>query len=240
MTAATPSLRTLPAITLPEVPTRRTLRVCALFGLGVELGDADDGAARAADSAATLRAHLAPGRVVLVTGPSGSGKSRMVRSLVTAIARDPAAICVRPRPGHSAPVLSCASAVDAIKGDLTRSLGVLAAAGLADARVLTTPAQFLSDGQQQRLALAIAIDRAERLLALGRQVVLVADEFAMTLDAHTAQSVAHAASRWARRSGAALVVAAAREDLVEHLEPDVVAACALEGGVDFVTRADQP
>lgn len=238
MSPASAASQTLPAITLPEVPTRRTLRVCALFGLGVEVGRGDDGGQRAARGAAELCAHLAPGRVALVTGPSGSGKSRMVRVLVASIARDPGAVCVRPRPIRASLCQPGASAVDAIKGDLTRSLGVLAAAGLADARVLTTPAELLSDGQQQRLSLAIAIDRAERLLALGRRVVLAADEFAMSLDAHTAQSVARAAGRWARRSGSALVVAAAREDLLGHLDPDVVATCAPEGSVGFTTRAN--
>lgn len=235
----------LPTLVLPAVPTRRALRTCALFGLGVRVGEDDAGADHAERDGARLAALLASrgaapgheGAVALVTGPSGSGKSRLARALGRRVAADAGSVCVRPPraiESMPAPHGTADSPVDRIKGDLTRALGVLSAAGLADAHALATPTRVLSDGQRQRLALAIAMDRAERLLALGRRVTLIADEFAMTLDAHTAQSVAHAAARWARRVGCTLVAAAAREHLDDHLRPDITVRCALGGRAEFV------
>ena len=149
-----------------------------------------------------------PGAVTLVTGPSGSGKSTLLRML--ARARRKAVVAPDPR------TLRPSCAVEQVGATCDDALRILALAGLSDAPAVLTPADRLSEGERARLALAVAMDTAERTNA---SLVLV-DEFCSVLDARLATSVARCFARWVRSTRKGAVVATARDDLIERLSPD--------------------
>lgn len=208
--------------------SERLLRALAPFGItpadgpGTRL-DADRRTAEAVGG--VLRAigpdprptsRPGPGMVVLATGPSGSGKTCLVRELMR---REPCAAVHRMRlePGR-------AIAEHRATLDLPAWLGVLSRAGLADARLLATPAGKLSDGERARLRLALGIAAAEA--APGAWLVI--DECCSTLDRDTAAGVASAVRRWATRSGRRVLAASAHADLVRLLGPDLVVRCSVD------------
>src|SRR5438046_572595 len=128
-------------------PVRRSLATAAvadLFGLA----DAEPPHVVAEDVALDVR----PGDVVLFVGPSGSGKSSLLRAAGEQLAAADAAALVLP----DLPL------ADALPGPLEERLDRLAACGLSEARLLLrTPAE-LSDGQRYRFRLALALASRER------------------------------------------------------------------------------
>ncbi len=198
-------------------PSETMLRVAEMFGIGVDESyevTLYDG----------LRLDVRPGDVVFVTGPSGGGKSVLVRRLEEAI---------RAAAGPGARVVDLAAidlpagrpVIDLMRKPLERALRVLSLAGLADAFSLLRTAAELSDGQRYRLRLARAVDA---LLAEAdgppppEWRVLVADEFCSTLDRLCARAVAYRARRLASTEGVTVLAASAHDDLVEDLAPDVL------------------
>ena len=183
-------------------------------GFRIPLGHA---AARAAVAA------LRPGRVVLLTGPSGSGKSTLLREIVRRlrlVGRRVAVSGARPIPARQ-------RVIDMPAGSLARALTVLGQAGLAEAGPLLRRNTDLSEGQRHRLSLALATARCR-----GRHAVLVADEFAATLDRETAMGLAVSLARWARREQFALLLATSHDDVASWLTPDLVVTTALDAAPD--------
>ncbi len=208
-------------------PSERVLAVAALFGLGA---DPD----RTVSVGGEVRLEVRPGDVVFLTGPSGTGKSVLLTALVEAMRCDapPAFLADLAAAG----VPPDATILDGLPGDLKSALGVLSAAGLADALAwLRRPAE-LSDGQRWRLGLAHAL----AVLAAaprGRPRVLVADEFASTLDRACARAVAYRVRRLADREGLTVLAATAHDDVAADLAPDVLVRTA-PGEAACVTYAD--
>ncbi|MEQ9460958.1 MAG: ATP-binding cassette domain-containing protein [Phycisphaeraceae bacterium] len=176
---------------------------------------------------------LASGQVTFLTGPSGSGKSTLLRAVRQALCEqaveliDLAALPTWPdRPlaeGFPAP----------LPDDLDKTAGWLSRAGLAEAALLLRRPGELSEGQRFRLELAYALALAE----VGEGfAVIVADEFAATLDRLTAKHVAMTVRRWMRRSSCALVVATTHDDLLEALTPDTLIELTAAGQVEVLTR----
>ena len=134
-------------------PTERALGVAEMFGLGLD--ESYEVALYAG-----LVVDVRPGDVVFVTGPSGSGKSVLLRCLVEAMrAAEPAARIVdladpgAPGPPAGVPV------IEGLPAEFEEALRLASTAGLADAFVLLRPPEELSDGQRWRLRLAHALAR---------------------------------------------------------------------------------
>ncbi|MFN0010376.1 MAG: GNAT family N-acetyltransferase [Phycisphaerales bacterium] len=212
----------------PSRPSDRALRAAALFGLAIEWRTTPAHRPHArhwARAAADILRALRTGGIVFITGPSGGGKSTLLRALSVHLAARGANIeWVRSRRARRAVPL-----IDTVPGSLRARLGALAHAGLAEPRLWNVPTTHLSEGQHARSALARAIARCPRH-ATG--TTLLADEFCSPLDRITAWCVAASLARWARAAPARLViVATAHDDLIEPLRPDVLVHVSLTGHV---------
>lgn len=178
---------------------------------------------------------LSSGRVVLLVGPSGSGKSTMLRAIVRRLR------LLGRRVALAGKVQGSKRVIDMPTGPLARALDTLGRAGLAEAGPLLRTPGDLSEGQRHRLSLALAIARCRP--SHRRQCVLVADEFAATLDRETAMGVAASLARWARRDPTnrfGLLVATAHDDVREWLAPDLVVTTTLDSSPVTSVNTPQP
>ncbi len=235
-------------------------------------------------AAAALDRALRAGGVAFITGPSGGGKSTLLRALQARLRlNNTPCVVVRShgtkhgfRSAKGGGTSERARAVlDTIAGPLAARLGTLARAGLADTRVWSQTVGSLSDGQRSRAELARAMAACERRCENGCRgtrrrgvchatskrlashgsaataastvrrhriappATLIADEFCSTLDRTTAWCVAASVARWAREgAGRRVVVAAANDDVLEPLGPDVLVHMGLDGRVMQVVRGN--
>ncbi len=198
-------------------PSSRLLRACAGFGVGVRRRP------RARLQADGVASHLlevcGPGNIVLLSGPSGSGKSRLLmRARRAASTLDVHMINAGPPCARSGTILDC------LPGTLDEAIGALASAGLADVGVLARTPRELSEGERWRFGLACAMLRARQ----HPRAVIVCDEWCSTLDRPAARGVCITAQRWIRRERiAGLLCATAHEDVVRWLGADLVVDCSV-------------
>lgn len=167
-----------------------------------------------------------PGEIVLVTGPSGSGKSLLLDTIkLFALGNqppdDPDGVRIRGEvrstksnlgePRLCQPEIAPIDALDWLP--METALRLMAVAGLAEPQVLIRPAKTLSVGQKYRLSLALG-------LAEDVDLFLV-DEFCETLDQFSMAAVARHLRRETTSLGMATVVATSRADPVSFsLKPD--------------------
>lgn len=154
------------------------------------------------------RIRLEPGRIVLITGPSGSGKSVLLEAMYAACPpRDRLRL---EEIGLDAP----RSLIDCMETDFETSLRLLCQAGLGDVFTLLQRPARLSLGQQYRYRLARAL--------LDPRRYIFADEFCSLLDRTAARITAFRLRRAAAGSGKCFILATAHEDLLDDLRPDVI------------------
>lgn len=158
--------------------------------------------------APALAALARPG-VVLLTGPSGSGKSRRLEGLRRASAG-------RRVIDARTPTDNRRCAFDLLGATHEKALDALASAGLGEPALWLRPASWLSEGERARLALGVAMAAAQP------GDLVVCDEFASNLDRSTAQALSSAASRWAHRAGVTLLAATAHADARRFLRTSAV------------------
>jgi ABC-type lipoprotein export system ATPase subunit/GNAT superfamily N-acetyltransferase len=199
-------------------PIRRSFatgQVADLFGLS------DTEPAHAIADNVSLDIH--PGDLVLFTGPSGSGKS----SLLRAAGEQLKALDVMSLDLPEMPL------VDSLPGPVEARLNLLAACGLSEARLLLrTPAE-LSDGQRYRFRLAKAF-----ACASGSETrYLIADEFAANLDRTLAKVLAFNLRKLVTRIGIGMLFATTHEDLDADLRPNLHVRCLGDGDIRQV-RSD--
>lgn len=224
------------ALTRPSAvqPSPNVLAVAGMFGLGLDTH-------RDLTIIPPTTLTLAARQIVFITGPSGSGKSSLLRLTADALKSHAAARAIDlaaaiPRTAEHLPLVDTFA-----HQNLEGALRFLGLAGLNDAFILLRTPSELSDGQRCRLRLAHALaaagttprDRGDPL------VVLLADEFGATLDRLTASVIARNLRRLV--SGSAnlcLVAATTHDDLLESLEPDVLIEKHLGERLDVHTRGE--
>jgi uncharacterized protein len=157
------------------------------------------------------------GQIILFTGPSGSGKSSLLRAISEQVnALDAMSLSLPEVP-----------LIEALPGSLKERLDHLTACGLAEARILLRLPSELSEGQRYRFRLALA-------LATNSSGWLQADEFTATLDRTLAKVVAFNLCRRIDRQNQGILLATTHEDIVDDLQPDLWIRCHGEGRIEVI------
>jgi uncharacterized protein len=215
-------------------PSPHVLAVATMFGLGL-----DD--RRVMPVVPSARLELHGGQVVFVTGPSGGGKSSLLRCLSDALANRPGVHVIHfdrlPDPPPDRSLVDCFDGLP-----LRRVMAVLSLAGLNDAFVMLRRPDELSDGQRYRFRLARTLAMVESAAPPsfpGGLYIVLADEFGATLDRVTAHVIARNVRKWTRRAGnVSFIAATTHDDLLEPLEPDVLVHKGFGERMDVVTRSE--
>jgi hypothetical protein len=198
-------------IRYPVRPVRRSLvvgQVADLFGL--------DDSEREHAVAENVALDVRPTDLVLFTGPSGSGKSSLMREVARQLGATDA----------NALALPDVPLVEALPGTVEERLATLAGCGLSEARLLLRTPGELSDGQRYRFRTAFALATAKTPIVL--------DEFTAALDRTLAKVVAFNLRKAVTRSGVGVLAATTHEDVVEDLNPDVWVRCEGDGAIRVV------
>ena len=163
-----------------------------------------------------ISACLEPGRLVLITGASGSGKSSLLTHLEHLFA--PRTISVSTIHIPDAITVDCIPELDT-----QDALELLSRFGLGEVYTYLSPARKLSTGQQFRLRLAMAWART---LGCPLPKVLLCDEFATQLDHITAAVLGRLTRRQVSADGRICFVAAScHEEIARALKPDLIIHC---------------
>jgi ABC-type ATPase involved in cell division len=167
-----------------------------------------------------LSIPLASSQILFVTGPSGTGKSATLRCVAGQLA-DRAIWVSQQQPDSKSAI------VDQVAPDRppAKAISILTACGLGEPRLWLRRYADLSDGEQFRVRLAMAVGHA-----MARQVavksplasVLIADEFCAILHRRLARAMAYNLRKLITASGLSLIVATTHDDLQADLQPDLL------------------
>lgn len=193
-------------------------KVCRMFGLTVDR-------LRRNHADFTCRLQIDDGDIVYITGPSGAGKSVLLAELEKSIPlADRVNLAQIKLPKDK-------SLIDCIAGDFLSCLKTLSTAGLNDVFCILNQPANLSEGQQYRFRMAMA-------LALGKKFIF-ADEFCSNLDRITAAVISHNIHKFAKRNGVTFILAASHDDILLDLAPDVLVVQELSGKTQVIYKHRQ-
>lgn len=147
-----------------------------------------------------------PHQVTLITGPSGSGKSVLLRRLLSS--SDAVHVDASELPQHRGPIIETWPDVPAAEAARR-----LAAVGLGDPFTWARSIDQLSVGQRERFNLARLLQNPQGNLAI--------DEWLNGLDRTTARAVAWSTGRLLRRLGRGAIFVCCSDDVADDLCPDV-------------------
>lgn len=202
-------------------PSANVLQTACMFGLGVD-------AARMISVVPRTAIRLPQPGIVFITGPSGGGKSTILRLIAEACQqRGCNVISLNESAVQSLPDRPL---VDIFNQPLEQTTELLSRAGLGDAFVMLRCPQQLSDGQRYRLRLAMTMHAA------SNRSIIIADEFGAKLDRTTAMVIARHMRSWVRRIDCTFIAATTHDDLLEAFEPDVLIFKGLGEAIEVVTR----
>ena len=170
----------------------------------------------------TCRLEFNLGDIVYITGPSGTGKSLLLRELEKTIPADERINL------HDIDLPADKTLIECCSEDWLSSLRTLSIAGLNDVFcILNSPAN-LSAGQKYRFRLAKAIE--------SRKKFIFADEFCSNLDRISASVIAYNIQKHAKRLGATFVLASSHDDLLMDLQPDVLVIKDFSGKTEVIYK----
>ncbi|HWL92301.1 MAG TPA: hypothetical protein VNT79_02100 [Phycisphaerae bacterium] len=174
--------------------------------------------------ASNLCLTLQPGKIILLRGPSGSGKSSILEAVAD---RSTGAVWVGRNRGASNRAV-----VDLVAPGrpLATAMEILTVCGLGEPRLWVRQFRDLSDGERFRASLASAV--GEALNASPRPVILC-DEFTAILHRRLARALAHNLRKLISRHRLSLIAATAHDDVVDDLQPDQIVS--LKGPGEEVT-----
>lgn len=208
-------------------PTPHVLEVATMFGLGVDQN-------RPIQLIPDTTLDLSPGRLIFVTGASGSGKSTVLRLIQNQLKDHELAHTLS---FDHLPVIDDRPLVDVFPGrPLSEILRLLSLAGLNDAFVMLRKPSQLSDGQRYRLKLAQVMAMTGTKIRADQFNVILADEFCSTLDRTTAKALARNVRKWVTRTRVCFVAATTHDDLLEHLAPDTLIEKHLGESLDIIEK----
>lgn len=177
----------------PARQSVRTSQIRDAFGLPIQ--------AEAYPIAVNLELEIATDKITLFTGPSGSGKSSLLRAAADQMPHvDAAKLCLPDEP-----------LIETVGANTAEAIRQLTATGLGEAQIMLRKPSELSDGQRYRFLIALAVTK-------GQTVVL--DEFTATLDRKLAKVIAYNIRRTCDRSGKGFLIATTHEDIAEDLRPN--------------------
>jgi ABC-type ATPase with predicted acetyltransferase domain len=196
--------------------TSKVAQVCRMFGLTV------DRLRRNYTNAVRCQLQINDGDIVYITGPSGAGKSVLLCELERCILPADRVNLARIKLPPDKALIDC------IDGDFLSCLRMLSTAGLNDVFCIVNQPANLSEGQQYRFRLAMA-------LATGKKFIF-ADEFCSNLDRITAAVISHNIHKFAKRNSVAFILAASHDDILRDLAPDVLVVQELSGQTQVIYK----
>lgn len=195
--------------------TEKVAALCRMFGLTTD---------RLTKYKTTHECSLefGPGEIVLITGPSGSGKTVLLKELQKAIPPDDRINL------NQIDLPSDRTVIDCFDTDIVTSIRLLGTAGLSDVYRLVNQPANLSEGEQYRFRLAIAMSQ--------ETPYIFADEFCSNLDRLSAMAIGFKIWQFARKTGTTFILATAHDDFSLDLSPDVLVVTNTSGENQVIYR----
>ncbi len=196
----------------------KAAQVCRMFGLSI-----DRLTERCTTHSCTL--DINESDVVYITGPSGAGKSVLLRELEQSVPESDRINLAQIELPTDRILIDC------IQSDFLTSLRILSLAGLNDVYCILNRIGNLSEGQNYRFRLAMAL--------AAKKKFIFADEFCSNLDRITAAVISYNVQKFAKRNGTIFVLASSHDDLLLDLQPDVVVTKELAGETKVIYKVDR-